>query len=74
MEKKTAERFRLQERSGRGRIRAQKHARGTDSINLVHVRAPIRFRTANSVTEALNPHGKRLSWSSASLAAQFRLG
>jgi hypothetical protein len=52
-----AERFRLQERSGRRRIRAQKHARGTASINLVHVRAQIRFRAAHSVTAALTPVG-----------------
>jgi hypothetical protein len=69
-----AERFRLQERSGRRRIRAQKHARGTASINLVHVRAQIRLWAAPSVTEALNRrrHAKRLSEASARLAAQFR--
>jgi hypothetical protein len=45
----------LQERCGRRRIRGQKHARGTASINLVHVRAQVRIRAAR--TQALKPGG-----------------
>jgi len=48
-----AERLRLQERSGSRRLRGQKHARRTASINLVHVRAEVRIRAAR--TEALKP-------------------
>ena len=32
----------------------QKHARGTASINLFHLRAQVRFRASHTVTEALN--------------------
>ena len=48
-----AERRRLQERSGRRHVRAQKQRRGSASINLVHVRAQIRVRPAH-ITKALN--------------------
>ena len=48
-----AERRRLQERSGRRHVRAQKQRRGSASINLVHVRAQIRIRPTH-LTKALN--------------------